>query len=164
MTKEEIISKLNLVKHVEGGYFRETYRSKEKMEVERVGKERNVMTSILYLLTDDRPTNYFHKNLSDMVHYFQAGSALTYMIIHPNGEFEKIQLGMNIDAGEVPQLIVKGGCWKAATLLSGEYGLLGEAVAPGFEYRDMQLADTSLLDEFPHLKDEIKDYIKPTSI
>ncbi|MGK7900038.1 MAG: cupin domain-containing protein [Hormoscilla sp.] len=164
MTKEEIISKLKLVKHVEGGYFSETYRSEDKMAVDRVGKERNVMTSILYMLTDDRPIDYLHKNISDVVHYFHAGSAVTYLIIHPDGKFEKIQLGMDLNAGEVPQMIVKGGCWKAATLLSGEYGLLGEAVAPGFEYRDMQIADTSLLDEFPHLKDEIKNYIKPTSI
>lgn len=164
MTKQELIQKLNLVKHTEGGYFSETYRSEEKMTVDRVGKERNVMTSIFYLLTDDRPTNYFHKNISDIVHYFHTGSALTYMIIHPDGKFEKIKLGMNINAGEVPQLIVKGGCWKAATLLSGEYGLLGEAVAPGFEYRDMQIADASLLEEFPRLKEEIKNYIQPISM
>lgn len=160
MTKEEIIQKLNLVEHIEGGYFSETYRSQQKIALDRVGTQRNVMTSIFYLLTTDRPTNFFHKNLSDMVHYFHVGSPLTYMIIHPDGKFEKIKLGMDLDAGEVPQLIVKGGCWKAATLLSGEYGLLGEAVAPGFEYRDMQIADASLLDDFPHLKEEIQDYIQ----
>ncbi|NEP44965.1 MAG: cupin domain-containing protein [Okeania sp. SIO2H7] len=160
MTKEEIIQKLNLVEHIEGGYFSETYRSLDKMPVDRVGKERNVMTSIFYLLTSDRPTDFFHKNISDVVHYFHWGSPLTYMIIHPDGKFEKIKLGMDINAGEVPQLTVKGGCWKAATLLNGEYGLLGEAVAPGFDYRDMQIADETLLDEFPHLKDEIQDYIQ----
>jgi hypothetical protein len=164
MNKEEIIKKLNMSQHIEGGYFTETYRSQDKVEVDRVGEERSVMTSIFYMLTDDSPTDYFHKNIHDIVHYFQSGSPLTYRIIHPNGKFEKIKLGMNIDAGEVPQLIVKGGCWKAATLSSGEYALVGEAVAPGFEYQDMQLGDSSLLEEFPHLKDEIKDYIKPTSI
>jgi predicted cupin superfamily sugar epimerase len=49
--------------------------------------------------------------------------------------------------------MVKGGTWKASKVsLNGDYGygLIGEAVAPGFEYSDMQLGKTSdLLEEFP---------------
>ena len=42
------------------------------------------------------------------------------------------------------QMVVKGGTWKASKILttgSYGYGLIGEAVAPGFEYIDMQLGN-----------------------
>ncbi len=163
MNKTEIIQQLNLSNHIEGGYFQETYRGLETMMTDREGEQRNLLTSIFYLLTDDSPIDYLHKNKSDIVHYFHGGSPITYLIIHPDGRLEKEKLGSNLLKGEKFQLIVKGGCWKAAILEEGEYGLLGEAVAPGFDYRDMQVADESLLTQFPHLNDEIKDYIQSTS-
>lgn len=46
MTKEEIIASLNLVKHIEGGYFAETYRAVEQISTERSGNLRNMCTSI----------------------------------------------------------------------------------------------------------------------
>ncbi|ELR98986.1 cupin domain-containing protein [Gloeocapsa sp. PCC 73106] len=160
MTKAEIIAALNLVEHREGGYFAETYRSEAEMPTDRDGNLRNVCTSIYYLLTSDRPTDHFHKNRSDIIHYFHSGSSIVYLIIHPEGFLERVKLGANLNQGDRLQLVVKGGCWKAAFLESGDYGLLGEAVAPGFDYRDMILADQSLLQEFPHLASEIKDYLK----
>jgi predicted cupin superfamily sugar epimerase len=51
---------------------------------------------------------------------------------------------------------VKAGFYKATTLINGDYGLLGEAVAPGFEYVDNQtFSDEGMADKFPHLKDAI---------
>ena len=62
------------------------------------------------------------------------------------------------------QLIVKGGCWKATVLENGEYGLLGEAVGPGFDYRDMRIAVAADMQaDFPGLWDEIKPYVKQAS-
>ena len=61
----------------------------------------------------------------------------------------------------MPQLIVPGGYWKAAVLESGEYGLLGEAVAPGFDYRDMTIAKLDdIRTEFPALINELAPYIR----
>ncbi|MDB9313803.1 cupin domain-containing protein [Spirulina sp. CS-785/01] len=164
MNKTEIIQKLNLTQHIEGGYFAETHRSLQEMRTQRDGEKRSVLTSIFYLLTDDSPIDYFHKNKSDIVHYFHTGWSITYLILHPNGRLEKQKLGSNLAAGEVLQLVVKGGCWKTAILEEGEYGLLGESVSPGFDFRDMQIADESLLYEFPHLQAEIKPYIQPSYV
>ncbi len=162
MTKEEIIASLNLVEHIEGGYFAETYRAPEQIPTERNGNLRNMCTSIYYMLTSERPVDYFHKNQSDIMHYFHMGSAITYLIIDPQGRLEKVKLGTNLAAGEQLQLLVKGGCWKAAFLETGDYGLIGEAVAPGFDYRDMEIGNQSLLRQYPHLAPEIKNYLKNT--
>ncbi|MCP4161760.1 MAG: cupin domain-containing protein [Deltaproteobacteria bacterium] len=161
MNKELIIKKLSLTKHIEGGYFGETYRSEGLIETDRENSSRSILTSIYYMLTDDRNIGYFHVNKSDIIHYFHGGSALTYLIIHPNGKLEKIKLGNDLLNGQVPQLIVRGGCYKATILEDGEYGLLGEAVAPGFDYIDMKIAKAEELSvKFPELMDEISEYIK----
>ena len=139
MNKFYWMERLSLLEHLEGGYFAENYRSPTSMETNREGKERAVLTSIYYMLTDDRPIDRFHKNQSDIIHYFHAGSAITYLIVSPQGDLQTAKLGLDINRGEVPQLLVPGGFWKAAVLETGEFGLLGEAVAPGFDYRDMEI-------------------------
>ena len=150
MDKQSWITKLSLVEHVEGGYFSETYRATETMPTSREGSDRAVMTSIYYLLTDDRPVDHLHRNQSDIMHYFHAGSAITYVLVDPDGNLSKTKLGPNLAQEEVLQLLVPGGYWKAAVLETGEYGLIGEAVAPGFDYRDMAIAsEAALRHQFP---------------
>ena len=161
MNKQQLIKKLSLIKHIEGGYFREIYRSGDAVTTEREGQERNILTSIYYLLTDDSPIDYFHKNQSDIIHYFHYGSPITYLTIDPSGKLNKVKLGLDITQGEQPQLLVPGGYWKAAILEAGEFGLLGEAVAPGFDYRDMEIATIDKFQEhYPDLLEELASYIK----
>ena len=161
MNKHDLIEQLSLVEHTEGGYFVESYRSPQTIATDRVDSDRNILTSIYYLLTDDRSIDHLHRNQSDILHYFQAGSPITYFLVSPTGKLEKVKLGLNFAAGEVGQLLVPGGYWKAAVLESGEYGLLGESVAPGFDYRDMEIARSNTFKaDFPHLWSELSTYIK----
>jgi uncharacterized protein len=161
MNKYDLIQHLSLVEHIEGGYFSETYRSNCIISTEREGNERNMLTSIYYLLTDDRPIDYFHKNKSDIMHYFQAGSAITYLIINPLGNLNKVKLGLDFTKGEVAQLLVPRGYWKAAILEAGEFGLLGESVAPGFDYRDMEIARSNhFREQFGDLWEQLAPYVK----
>ena len=161
MNKEDLIKHLSLVEHIEGGYFSETYRSQTSIATSRTGSDRSILTSIYYLLTDDRPIDYFHQNQSDILHYFQAGSPITYLILSPSGKLNKVKLGLNFAQGEVAQLLVPGNHWKAAVLETGEFGLLGESVAPGFDYRDLELGKADYFrDAFPDLWSELTVYIK----
>lgn len=161
MNKRDIIKQLSLTEHTEGGYFAETYRAGTTVPTDRVESDRNISTSIYYLLTDDRPIDHLHKNKSDIMHYFQAGSAITYLLVNPQGELTKVKLGLNFKDGETAQLLVPGGYWKAAVLESGEFGLLGESVAPGFDYRDMEIAEAKTIKNlFPQLWTELAPYIK----
>ncbi|MGF1588972.1 MAG: cupin domain-containing protein [Pleurocapsa sp.] len=162
MNKQDLIKHLSLTEHTEGGYFVESYRSEINVPTQRVGSDRSILTSIYYLLTDDRPIDYLHRNQSDILHYFQAGSAITYLLVSPSGEFKQVKLGLNFVQGEVAQLLVPKGYWKAAVLESGEFGLLGESVAPGFDYRDLEIAQAdSFRASFPELWLELSSYIKP---
>lgn len=162
LTKKQIIEQLGLEAHpLEGGYFCRTYTSDLDVTVPYDSLPRKTLSSIYYLLTDDRPVALLHKNRSDIVHYYHGGSPLTYLIVHPSGELEKVIMGHDLSNGEQLQLIVKGGCWKASLLQAGEYGLISEAVSPGFEYTDNELVDRDSVDAlFPELWEDLKSVVK----
>ncbi|MEM1008525.1 MAG: cupin domain-containing protein [Myxococcota bacterium] len=162
MQKQDWIRALNMTEHVEGGYFCESYRARQQMDTDREGCQRAVMTSIYYMLTDDRPVDHLHLNRSNILHYFQAGSPITYLLLDPQkGILQRVTLGLDFTAGQVPQLCVPGGIWKAAVLEQGTYGLLGEAVAPGFDYRDMNVAGSAWVQEmFPQHWDALQHVVR----
>ncbi len=150
-----VIEGLGLEKHVEGGYFRRTYQADHRPMMETEAGERFLMTSIYYLLTSESPVGHFHRNRSDIMHYFHQGDPIRYTLIHPDGTLETVVMGPNVANGQRLQLHVAGGIWKASELLDGPhgYGLISEAVSPGFDYDDMTLGDAAMLRErFPEHK------------
>ena len=138
---EALIAALELEPHVEGGYFRRIYSGEPELSVATAGGERPTLTSIQYLLTTVAPVGHFHRNRSTIVHYFQLGDPLCYRLFHPDGRLETMTLGPDVAAGQRLTLVVPGGIWKSSELLPGKhgYGLIAEAVSPGFDYRDMAL-------------------------
>mgnify|MGYP001815589624 CR=1 FL=1 len=160
MTKEEVIEYLRLEPHpTEGGYFRRTYESSSYTN--GLNPPRRCLTSIYYMLTSDSPHGYLHRNQSDIVHFHHSGSPIRYLIISPEGQVQEKILGPNLLVGEQPQLTVRGGDWKASQLCSGEYGLISEAVSPGFEYEDNHIASAEeLVQLFPDLAQILDQYIK----
>jgi predicted cupin superfamily sugar epimerase len=100
-------------------------------------------------------------NQSDILHFFQAGSPITYFTISPEGILDTFVLGTDVVKGQLPQLLVKGGYWKASVLLEGEFGLLSEAVSPGFDYGDMTIAEPDVMKAlYPGLWEQIQGYVK----
>lgn len=150
---QQLVEALDLQPHVEGGFYRQTFKSDRAEKIETKDGERVTMTSIYYLLTADSPIGHFHLNQSDIMHYFHAGDPITYYLIYPNGNLETVVLGPDVLAGQTMQMVVRGGVWKASSLPDKPdygYGLIGEAVSPGFEYDDMTLGQTAeLISQFP---------------
>lgn len=117
------------------------------------------MTSIYYLLTAQSRIGHWHRNKSDILHFFHLGEPITYYLIDPEGHLQSVVMGPDPSKGHVLQLAVKGGTWKASHLPMGSYGLISEAVSPGFEYADMTLgARELLLARFPQHAEAINAY------
>jgi uncharacterized protein len=135
MTADEVIEHLRLEPHpVEGGFFRETYRSSDSMP--RAGAMRSVSTAIYYLLT---PTTVsaLHRLPGDEVFHFYAGDPVRMLQLWPDGSTRTLTLGTDWPAGQVSQLVVPRGVWQGSVLVDGgSWALLGATMAPGFDYAD----------------------------
>jgi predicted cupin superfamily sugar epimerase len=159
MDVDELIRQLELEPHVEGGYFRRTFQADHRPMIDAGLGPRYTMTSIYYLLTGEARIGHWHLNQSDILHFFHLGAPITYYLIHPDGRLETVVMGPDPAQGHQLQLVVRGGTWKASHLAAGEYGLISEAVAPGFEYADMQLGEReALLVRFPQHRAVIEAY------
>lgn len=153
---EKLIELLGLVPHqAEGGFFKETYRSIERIPEEglppRYRSQRNLGTAILYLLTPES-CSLFHRLASDEIFHFYLGDPVTLVLLHPNLLSEHVTLGSDLEGGQKVQCFVPRGTWLGLFLNDGgDYALMGTTVAPGFEYDDFELGDrNTLLSEYPH--------------
>lgn len=133
----------------EGGYYVETYRSKEKINpealVEGLKGRRNLCTAILYLLTADTVSK-LHRLKSDEIYHFYLGDEVTMLQLFPDGSSRVITLGCDIANGQLLQVVVPQGVWMGSLLKAGgEFALLGTTVCPGFEFEDLEPADREQL-------------------
>ena len=142
---QQLIEELGLQAHPEGGYYKETYRSTQKLEWE----DRQLLTSIYFLLTAENVSK-FHRIKSDELWYFHAGSPLIVHTLSERGH-EQHHLGLNLSKGQQPFLWIPKDTIFGSSILEKEgYSLVSCAVAPGFDFRDFELFDRSfLLEKFP---------------
>lgn len=155
MTIEELVKKLDLKSHPEGGFYSETYRSAETLSVPDVG-ERNLSTGIYFLLTAGN-FSAFHRIRSDEMWHFYAGDPITVHILH-EGSYSKLRIGPVDQEGCLPQGMVPAGAWFASEVEGdGQYSLVGCTVSPGFDFEDFELAEQAQLNsEFPEHEALIK--------
>ena len=150
MNADEIIHKLNLEAHPEGGYFKETYRSSGFVSKDNLGTEysgdRNYSTAIYFLLKSGE-FSAFHKIHQDEGWHFYSGSPITIHMLHPDGGYEAVTLHNELDNGFEPQFVVPGGSWFAAEVIVPEsFALVGCTVSPGFDFRDFEMAKRDTLE------------------
>lgn len=158
---ETIIKSLNLIPHpVEGGYFREVYRSKSTISKEGLNGfsgDRNYCTSIYYLLTSAN-FSAFHRIKQDEIWHFYKGSPMYVHVIDLDGTYTRHEVGLNIEEGEVPQLAVTSGCWFASSVKNeNDFSFVGCTVAPGFDFEDFEMAKREqLVAKYPKHKEVIE--------
>lgn len=145
-TADDVAAALELTPHPEGGWYRETWRSAEVVDVRRSGARvaRSAGTSILYLLGAGESSR-FHRIRSDEVWYHHDGAAFVVHVLSRRSSYERMLVGPYTIPGACPQIVVPAGAWFAAELLDGAWGLAGCAVAPGFDFEDFELADEHTL-------------------
>ena len=143
MTGENLIKHLNLKPHPEGGWYRQTYQSREYLErtslPARFVEDRAISTAIFYLLQQGH-FSAFHRIKSDECWHFYAGDALFIHVIQENGKYLRVTLGKNISEGEKFQYVVPAEAWFAVEPAPGtSFALTGCTVAPGFDFRDLEM-------------------------
>jgi uncharacterized protein len=131
-TAADIIARLELKQHPEGGHYRETFRDPR---ADANGRARS--TAIYFLLARGERSHWHRIDAVEIWHYY-AGHALILQIADDGGR-RSVRLGPDLAAGEVPQAIVPPQAWQAAKS-TGDWTLVGCTVAPGFDFATFELA------------------------
>jgi len=131
-TAAEIIARLDLKPHPEGGHFRETFRDT------RLDNDGRSASTAIYFLLARGERSHWHRIDAVEVWHFYAGSALILDVADGDNR-RSTRLGPDLVAGEVPQAIVPARAWQAAES-TGDWTLVGCTVAPGFDFATFELA------------------------
>ncbi|SRR5258706_8914164 len=148
------IEHLQLTQHIEGGWYTEIYRSDIVLQKEQLpdsfSDARNICTHIYFLLGKNG-FSAFHRIKSDELWHFYTGDALVIYELDTSGELIEHLLGTDIEKNQSPFCVIKKGNWFASRIENGgEYGLAGCTVAPGFDFKDFEVAGKETLSgEFP---------------
>lgn len=134
MGAREIIERLGLEPHPEGGHYREQWRDQPADESRGAG------TSIYFLLAAGE-RSHWHRVDADEHWFFHAGAPL---LLHRSPDDDTpattAVLGADLAAGEHPQLRVPAHWWQAAES-TGEWTLVSCTVSPAFRFEGFELAE-----------------------
>ncbi len=130
---QQLIDTLGLLPHPEGGWYRQVFKSEERVVRMHDGANRTALTTIYFLLVEGTYSAW-HRVQSDEVWHFYEGDPL-----------ELLTRTSENDAPVITRLdemnrvhVVHARDWQAARPL-GAYTLVGCTVGPGFEFEDFEM-------------------------
>ncbi|MCX7559574.1 cupin domain-containing protein [Sulfitobacter sp. F26204] len=130
MTAEQIISRLGLAPHPEGGYYRQTWQAQNS--------GRATGTCIYFLLKNNE-RSHWHRVDATEIWLYHAGAPLVLSLAETDsGPCQDHLLTPDLSQGE-PQCIVPENHWQSART-TGDFTLVSCTVSPGFEFDGFTLA------------------------
>ncbi len=143
-----LVESLGLEPHVEGGYYRELWRSEQVLPQHLLGSRYSgarASASSIYFLLHPGEVSSWHVIASAELWLYHLGSSLT---LHLGGSGEGpdeseatvLKLGPDFAAGEQPQRLVPPGIWQTARNEGNEPTLVSCIVSPAFHMDEFRLA------------------------
>ena len=127
-----VIRLLELQRHPEGGWYRETWRHRDGEG------RRGAGTAIYYMLGAGEVSAWHRVDATEIWHWY-AGAPLQLDLAPSEGAVERYRLGPDLVTGDRPQIIVPEGIWQSARSL-GAWSLVGCTVSPAFVFSGFELA------------------------
>ena len=166
MTAEEVKQLLRLTPlELEGGFFRETYRSRWQVASEYLPEgthgSRSIGTAIYYMITPESFST-LHRLPGTEVFHFYMGDPVVMLQLHPDGLSRTVTLGTELAHGHEPQVVVRGNVWQGCRLAAdGRWALLGTTMSPGFDYADYATGvREELMAQYPDVAEMIRAYTR----
>jgi predicted cupin superfamily sugar epimerase len=145
---EELVRRLQLESHPEGGFYREVFRSALRVQTEDARPPRSALTLIYFLLVDGGCSRW-HRVASDEAWSWVEGDALELLRIDAALDDFTCELLGAPAKGREAAAVIRSGDWQAART-TGTYTLVTCAVGPGFDF-----ADFTMLSDLPVLAAEV---------
>jgi len=121
------------------GFYKPTYQSALKADME---KDRSAASLIYYLMTREVPIDPWHILTSDEILLYHAGAPMIQMLLYPDGTWEEVVLGPEVDKGQVGQKVIPAGTWMGFVKKEDpefDWGLYGVMVVPGWHIDDIRM-------------------------
>jgi predicted cupin superfamily sugar epimerase len=142
----EVISRLALQPHPEGGWYRETWRGEALGRGEAFGRgeaadggARGVATSILFLLEAGQRSHWHRVDAAELWLHQGGGALKLFTAAGDNGPVVEHRLGPDILGGDTLQQVVQPHEWQAAEALD-RWALVACVVAPAFDFAGFEMA------------------------
>jgi uncharacterized protein len=166
MTAEEVKQLLQLAPlSIEGGFFRETYRSRWNVSAEYlpdgIRGSRSIGTAIYYMITPETFSALHRLPGTEVFHFYLCDPVVMLQLLH-DGSSRTVTLGPEIVIGQQPQVVVRGQVWQGSKLVpGGKWALLGTTMSPGFDYADYENGDREhLIAQYPGAAKMIREYTR----
>ena len=131
-TVQKLIDTLQLQRHPEGGWYRETWRDTTDDGSRGHG-------TAIYFLLEEGPGSLRHRvDATELWHHY-AGDPVELRIESADGHVVCKLLGSDLVSGERPQEIVPKDAWQSARS-TGAWSLVGCTVCPAFEFSGFELS------------------------
>ena len=154
MKARELVDQLSLLPHPEGGWYREIYRSRERVQTRR--GLRSALTTIHYLLEHEQLSRWHVVESAEIWHFHDGAPLDLFEYVPATRQLTRHVLGgVREGEGNENVVVIEAGVWQAARS-RGEFSLVGCTVGPGFEFEDFRFV-TALADHEAHFTGELAE-------
>jgi predicted cupin superfamily sugar epimerase len=143
---DDVIRRLGLAPHPEGGWFREVYRDLS-------------VTTIHYVLPAGGLAPLHRLKRRTELWHFYSGAPVELHTIAEDGRWHEVA---RLSASS-PVAVVPAGVWQATRVVGdGSYAWCGCTVAPAFDFADWEMPTRAqLLRALPMLQDQVTELTNP---
>ena len=154
---QDIIDRFKLQAHIEGGYFKEDFKSEIILPTDITGRGNRSLFTTCYYLIPKGDRSIFHKLAFDELWNFFCGGPVDFYEISEKGELTHTILGPDLCENQHCKHLVKKGTWFGVLPREGtEFAFFSAIVFPGFEYADWEKGDREFLKKLaPHASEII---------
>ena len=140
----ELVRALQLQPHPEGGYYREVFRSPQKVAPLDARGARSALTTIDFLLARGQ-FSAWHRVASDEVWHLLEGGPLRLALMPPERDrIDAVELGVGASTITLRH-VVPAGWWQAAEPLA-DFAYVGATVGPGFDFADFSFGRDAVVE------------------
>ena len=132
MDADYIINYLKLIEHPEGGWFKETFQSKE------TSNGRSNLSMIYYLLKENENSHWHRVTDADEIWLWHLGDPLL-LSYSDERSIKEITLGPDLNNNENLQAVIPKSIWQKAKS-NGAWSLVSCVVAPAFSFDGFEMA------------------------
>ena len=132
MDADYIINYLKLIEHPEGGWFKETFQSKE------TSNGRSNLSMIYYLLKENENSHWHRVTDADEIWLWHLGDPLL-LSYSDERSTKEITLGPDLNNNEELQAVIPKSIWQKAKS-NGVWSLVSCVVAPAFSFDGFEMA------------------------